>query len=236
VVNVRLGYGSLLTNAVLSDSVGLVKLLLEKGADPNLGFEQCLPLTIATNRDNFAMVSQLLNHGANPAPWPFRWYASPLYEAVSIGNLRLVTLLLEHGAHTDASQPEVLAVAVEHLNAKVLATLVDSDRAAQEAMKSVNVWGQHPLHYAITQDSPAVVEVLLKSARLRPQDQDLQAAADMDSPVIMKLLVEAGADTKSAIFSRHTTPSSLMKLMENDTIMTDLVKLMEKRAASGSSK
>lgn len=87
---------SLLIAACKSSNVKIVKLLLDKEANPNQVDENGdTALYHAVSRKSVDLVTLLLNSGANPN---IRGYSTPLLKAVAIWNPLLVKLLLEAGA------------------------------------------------------------------------------------------------------------------------------------------
>ena len=87
-----------LTWAVRFDNLNMVRLLLEKGANPDLDLPGgCPPLCWATKEENHAIVKLLLEYGANPDLSP-PGCGSPLWLAMRKGDNALVMLLSERGA------------------------------------------------------------------------------------------------------------------------------------------
>ena len=130
-----------LRNAINQNQVGLAKIFLEAGADPNrvteikyVDFEYGeTPLlhAIATYRGDLSMVQLLLDHGANinyrndrpyfdgPPNHDTEWNGiSPLILASESGHLDVVKLLIKRGANpcikrTDGASPFEIAVKAE---------------------------------------------------------------------------------------------------------------------------
>ena len=98
------GSGSLLANAASGGHLDIVRLLLERGADPNLPQEGIAPhggaLYAAVGRDDYEMAKLLLDHGAYPNP-PVESSADAVWIAIRDGNKRMVQLLASHGAVWD---------------------------------------------------------------------------------------------------------------------------------------
>jgi ankyrin repeat protein len=98
------GSGSVLRNAAVGGHIEIVRLLLERGADPNLPQEQIAPyggaLYAAAGRGDYEMAKLLLAHGAYPNP-PVESSADAVWIAIRDGNMRILKLLAEYGAVWD---------------------------------------------------------------------------------------------------------------------------------------
>ena len=77
-------------------NINLVRLLLNRGADPTKG----IPLLGPSGDPNTEIIELLLEHGANPNVQDFTG-RTPLHEAVRYENFYLVKLLLNYGAKTN---------------------------------------------------------------------------------------------------------------------------------------
>ncbi|XP_036400661.1 BRCA1-associated RING domain protein 1 [Megalops cyprinoides] len=87
--------------AAIKGDVGMVKELLEQGADPNLkDHAGWTPLHEACNLGHLGVVEVLLQQGAL-LNTPGYQNDSPLHDAVRNGHMAIVKLLLEHGASRD---------------------------------------------------------------------------------------------------------------------------------------
>jgi hypothetical protein len=79
---------------------GIVKLLLERGANPNVvehGSKDMTPLLWAASLDNLECVKMLLDHGADVNAATTDGYTALMQAAIN-GTQDVVTVLLEHGA------------------------------------------------------------------------------------------------------------------------------------------
>lgn len=96
-----LGCGSAIKNAAARGHLDVVKLLLERGADPNLPEEGIAPrghaLYSAAANGHFEIVKLLLEHGAHPNV-EVESSADTLSRVISNGDQKLVELLCSHGA------------------------------------------------------------------------------------------------------------------------------------------
>jgi ankyrin repeat protein len=104
-----LGGGSPLRNAAATGRLEIVKLLLERGADPNLREEQIAPrghaLYAAVSHGHHEIAELLLEHGAYPNP-PVESSADALSIALMRNDGRMVELLRRYGA---SRKPDLLA-------------------------------------------------------------------------------------------------------------------------------
>lgn len=95
------GGGSLIKNAAIGGNVALMRLLLERGADPNLPEEGIAPqghaLHSAVLSDNMEMVQLLLDHGAHPNV-PIESSADTLSAVIHNNNQPMINLLCSYGA------------------------------------------------------------------------------------------------------------------------------------------
>ncbi|MRG45560.1 ankyrin repeat domain-containing protein [Chitinophaga sp. SYP-B3965] len=95
------GGGSLIKNAAIGGNIEIMRLLLERGADPNLPEEGIAPqghaLHSAALSGNMEMVKLLLDHGAHPNV-PIESSADTLSAMINSNNQPMINLLCSHGA------------------------------------------------------------------------------------------------------------------------------------------
>jgi ankyrin repeat protein len=108
-VTYYLGSGAPLKNAASRGHIEIVKLLLERGADPNLPEEGIAPhghaLYSAVYNGHFEVAKLLLEHGAYPSP-PVESSADALSIAIMNSDQKMIDLLCSYGA---ARSVELLA-------------------------------------------------------------------------------------------------------------------------------
>ena len=95
------GCGAPLKNAAIGGHLEIVKLLLERGADPNQPEEGIAPhghaLYSAVYHGHYEIAQLLLEHGAYPNP-PVESFAEAVWIAIRRGDIRMLELLASHGA------------------------------------------------------------------------------------------------------------------------------------------
>lgn len=95
------GSGAPLKNAAMAGRMAIVRLLLEKGADPNLPEEGIAPMGHALHSavvyNHFEIVKLLLQHGAHPNV-PIESSADTLTAALERGDKAMINLLCSYGA------------------------------------------------------------------------------------------------------------------------------------------
>lgn len=84
-------------------SEGIVRVLLEAGADPNAIARGRTPLSVAVLHGEIAIVEALLEHGAHPDTQCRD--AAPLHVAAGRGLLSECRLLVQHGANVSVLSP-----------------------------------------------------------------------------------------------------------------------------------
>jgi ankyrin repeat protein len=111
-VDVRIGKGDTpLAVALQYEKLAIARLLLEKGANPNLVDESgTRPLLVAAFRDRLEEVKLLLEYKADPNVSD-DWAGTPLFYARKHGNRAMEELLLKSGARPDFRAPEPPLVA-----------------------------------------------------------------------------------------------------------------------------
>jgi ankyrin repeat protein len=125
-----------------SDPSGLVRFLLDQGANANHVAREDTPLTIASSEADLAVVTLLLDHGADPdLRRPDGW--TPLMLAAFKGDAERVRLLLEHGADPTVTMGSRLVdaatVAAAHGHAAVRDLLLEAAEAVAPSID--DLWG-----------------------------------------------------------------------------------------------
>ncbi|MGL9779673.1 MAG: ankyrin repeat domain-containing protein, partial [Wolbachia sp.] len=186
---------------------GMVKSLLENGADANAVKEGWTSLCLGAERGHYKIVVLLLDHGAivdlaNHGVW------TPLHLAASRGHDKVVKLLLDKGAKVDATTKEgctPLHVAAQEGKKDVVVLLLDHGAD----VKARNQKGITPLHGAAGIGHYAVVELLLdKGADANAEAEKgytpLHVAAQEGKKDVAELLLKNGADVNAKTSDDYT--------------------------------
>lgn len=174
--------------AVTAQKTPVVKLLLERGANPNLkSSDTTSALTEATQHGNGTLMSLLINHGANVNP---RGDFSPLFTAVSRRDLDAAKFLIERGARIDEKvlpySGSLLSVAASAKWPAGVELFLNLGLAINEPDQE----GQTPLHCGVLAfGSRQLTWVKTEHGEKCIRDEPAEAI-----PVVKRLL-EAGADS-----------------------------------------
>ena len=134
-----------------------IRLLLEKGANPNENDY----LHYAARMGNEGCVQALIEKRADINRNSGEWGFMPLHEAVHNGKVACARLLLENGAYLngeDTKRRTPLHIAAEKGEDACVALLLD----AGAELNHVDACGKVPLHYAAIEGHDTCAELLLK--------------------------------------------------------------------------
>jgi ankyrin repeat protein len=207
-----------LVTATRNGNLAMVRLLVEKGAEPNR-FRQLGALHTAAKAGSLAIAEYLLEHGAdanlvagNAAPgWVA--YATPLHFADLNNRTRVLQTLLDHGAKVNATSqtgctPLLLAISEKHGEAvnALLAAGANPNLGGQCFFDQVQsgsdqrrLWWKTPLGLAAAQNDVPLILALLKAGALSNFSSmsgrtALHEAAIAGAEQAAKALIQAGAD------------------------------------------
>ena len=120
-------YGTPLQTAVVGGNAGIVRLLLKKGANVNAkGGRYQTALLAAVVCGHEELVGLLLRRRADVVA-DCGFHVSALYQAVSHSDESIVYLLLEHGAWLSMGYAELLDLAAERGNRRIMDMLMEYD-------------------------------------------------------------------------------------------------------------
>jgi len=205
--------------AVIANSAPVVRLLLQRGADPNVRCEgdSATPLHFAAEKGNTAIVQLLLDHGADATGLGDCHELEVIGWAACFGSPRqeVVDLLLARGAvHNIFS-----AVALGALDA--IRQLIAKDRQQLERRMSLANRRRCPLHLAVVNERVDSLRTLLDlGANCDSLDEagctPLDTAAMQGSQSIVDRLIAHGATIRlpAAVALGHT--ETLARLLRRD--------------------
>jgi ankyrin repeat protein len=192
------GVRTALHQAVFGAQADAVKLLLERGADPNVRCEgdNAYPLHFAAERKNFPIIRLLIEHGADPVGegdyhelgvigWATAWdYVN--------ADREIVDYLLAHGARHNIFS----AVAMGEV--ELIGDLVARSPADLERRMDMTNRRRRPLHLAVIKKQPKALTTLLElGANMESLDEAgftaLDQAALNGEAEMAQALLERGA-------------------------------------------
>ncbi|XP_071097328.1 uncharacterized protein [Haliotis cracherodii] len=198
VQTIRDGY-SPLSEACRSKNVEIVKLLLDKGADPSTCDDRSYScLSIAKQEEHVEIVNLLLDKGANMEPG-FGGH-TPLSEAYRTKNVEIVKLLLDNGADPSACDDKgysCLQIAIQKEHVEMVNFWLDKG-----ANMEPGFGGHTPLSEACRTKNVEIVKLLLdKGADPSASDYEryscLQIAIQNEHVELLKLLLDKGANVQT---------------------------------------
>lgn len=207
------GLGHPLLNAVGGDRMEVVRLLLEKGADPNQG--NSLEEAVRLGRDE--MLSLLLKKGADPAKKP-----RLLAMAVGTNRADIVNLLVANGADLNIVDPEngttALYLAIKSGNSEITSLLLPA-----KANPNPPPPAKSPLYLAVTNGNLEFTRQLLAAgadARVRCMD-----SKDPQNPFGPRLIngERPGSDFNSTTDSERGWPLLHAAVLSKNLEMVNLL-------------
>jgi ankyrin repeat protein len=228
-VSVTDKYGSTpIMNATLYANVGLMRLLIEQGADVNHANHDGAT-ALMWGAGDLAKVRLLIEKGAQ-VDAQSRLGRTPLLIAATYpGNVEVVRLLLARGAKAavaDVSEETALTSASKRGDAEIVEVLI-------AAGANLNAGGRPPLVWAAEEGNVKTLACLLKhgAGKVPPILNAALFSASMRGPTeAVGLLLEQGADPNSSSrFFGGYTP--LMAAAYSDSVGSDVLELLLKKGA-----
>jgi len=195
----NLGFTPLL-NAIRTEEWPMARLLVDKGANPNLSDpDGWTPILFAISKDNRELSRLLLEHGANPSATAKDGW-SPLALAASGSDPELVLLLLSHGVSVNGRSGTggytPLMFAATSGSEAVVRLLLDKGADPNAA----NPAGITPLMLAVSRNRQPIVELLLR-AGARPDQRS------REGKTALALAQERGYQTLASLLDKASSPT-----------------------------
>ena len=217
--------GQLMNAVQYGGNAEAIKLLLEKGADPNAKDNQGWhALQLAAKRGDVNIVRLLLEKGAD-ANTTNNWGVTALGSAAFRGYLDIVRLLLEKGADLnikfDGHSTAISDAAMGGFT-NVVGFLLDKGADINET----NWSGDSVLMTAVDEGKTEVVRLLLtKGVKVNMEDMMGNSALDKatknGNAVIIQMLQRAGAAKSSAVKQDEELKDALKKLQESSVALSN---------------
>ncbi|KAK4033823.1 hypothetical protein C8A01DRAFT_49666 [Parachaetomium inaequale] len=198
----------------------IIAFLLAKGADANGGDpHMCSPLYQATIMGKTKVAKMLLEAGAEIDKGNYSVGRTALQEAVAMGNLDMVNLLLEHGTSVAAkdkgSRNAIWDAVLGVPNSPILTALLDvihGNPNAKSALHEPDKEGRTLLHWCARSGRVKELELLLDAGYSRAMvshadlegNTPLHLAANRGNAETASLLIEHGADVLSTNSAGHS--------------------------------
>ncbi|MCI0391099.1 MAG: sigma-70 family RNA polymerase sigma factor [Acidobacteria bacterium] len=205
-----LGSGAPIKNAAAGGHIEIVKLLLERGADPNLPEESIAPrghaLYSAVYNGHYEIAKLLLEHGAYPNP-EVESSADAVFIAIMNGDHRMIDLLASYGAIWNIPVTKGRAFTYEEMAARLPARSVTVLAHYGDVQTAAALFAANP---ALADDTEALKnaagngheEFVRLMLRFQP---DLAGRVTVSRPVeVAKLLFEHGMDPNRPNWLRIT--------------------------------
>lgn len=195
----------------------IVQLLLDCGADPNLGNSDKTPLLAALDSRNYEFVELLLQRGANPnvAGVQEGTTLTPLTMAIAQRHTVCVEALLRKGAHADgqgAEQGKPLTSAVLTGQQEVVSLLLAHGGHPDGSFRN------RPLHIAIARLDYSTVRLLLDAGA------DAKAKDDMDRNSLYMLCLGVKCPLRESLCETSSIAKALLEAGA-DMNATDVISL-----------
>ncbi|ALA62535.1 ankyrin repeat family protein [Turkeypox virus] len=218
--------------AVKSGNVEIVKLLIDNGADID-SIHDCrslTPLQYAIINNDYEITKVLLDANADTDNIYTATY--PLMDAIRIGDLDMVKLLLDHGVRTDILESGIsypIGLAISRGNIDIVKLLLDHDIGCDD-----NIMHRcydnllPPIHKAVYSNNLEIVELLLRykidiNSRDYNNNTPMHIAVQENHRDLVKLLLDYSPDL-SIINNDSFTPLKYCDTLGgNDSIIRMII-------------
>lgn len=161
------------------------------------GFDRAL--VTAAGRNHLELMTLLVENGANVNGDSNTSQETPLYAAAAYGYTDAMTYLIRHGANVNATVYSTQETALHRTvkSKKASATRLLLENGADPNVATTD--GMTPLHFAVMQNAPELVEMLLThGARIDAKDDLGRTPCSLTQDADMKMLLEGrGTDPRS---------------------------------------
>lgn len=167
--------------AVGYSKANVLKLLLDRGADPNSFSSEDPPtvLHLAAQAGNIEAVQILLNEGAKVDPRDFEG-ATPLFRAVDGGHLEVIKMLLQRGANTRTWRSDGVSVL----------DLAEGNKKILELLQEETVWQGPRVRNTGTGDQAEQPATILKPLPQPPStDRDKMVACQGFEAIVIDFFI-----------------------------------------------
>jgi ankyrin repeat protein len=210
-----------LHQAVFGNSEAAAKLLLERGANPNIRCEgdNAYPLHFAVEKNRFPIIRLLVEHGADTVGegdyhelgvigWATAW------EYIK-ADPEIVAYLLAHGGRHN------IFSAVAMGDVETIRSLIARQPDDLERRMNGTIMRSMPLHLAVIKRQPAVVRALLElGANLECLDEagftPLDQAALLGASDMVSILIDAGAALRLPAAAALGRDADVARLLRRD--------------------
>jgi len=220
--DVNAGPWSPLCVATRANNMDLVKLLVEAGGDVNAG--GWTALCVAVTQNNRAIADYLIDHGANVnVQSPQGW--SALCQTINVSDsVEMADLLIARGADMNAGYWPPITSAVREKRIDLLRLFLQ--RGAD--VNNTDRWEYTPLYFAVHNDDLNYLKVLISGGADLDMKQPGGETALMSGAVAgrteaVRLLLEAGADVNARNDRGQTALHVMLDIRDSNQ---DIVKLL----------
>lgn len=200
--NATVGRSTILVEAVKHSTVGIVKLLVQRGADVNKATtyadEETTPLIEAVRKHNDDMVETLVRLGANVNQASL--YETPFGVALGLGHFDIAAFLLKQGAQVRVTEDELRGINMAEALGHVLHGVLDAVLAKLLLENGAQV-SPESLEFVVAEiEDPTIAKLLLEHGAVATTDVLSHVAYASKNTELLELLVAHGAVITQSVF------------------------------------